>query len=80
MLIQAEVSLYAMGEVDLVPAVYEFVRRLERDGLDVEPGPMSTLVAGESGLVFEAVREAYEDAARGGRRALVIKIMNMATK
>lgn len=76
MLVQAEVSLYPLGEKDLAPPIYTFVRRLEREGLRIEPGPMGTLVAGESELVFQALREAYEEAGRLGRRALVIKMLN----
>lgn len=76
MLVQAEVSLYALGEKDLAPFIYSFVRRLERPGLTIEPGPLSTLVAGESELVFQALREAYEELGLTGRRALVVKLLN----
>lgn len=76
MLVQAEVSLYPLGEKELAPPIYTFVRRLEREGLRIEPGPMSTLIAGESELVFAALREAYEEAGRLGRRALVVKMLN----
>ena len=43
---------------------------------DVEPGPLSTLVAGDSALIFMALREAYEEAGLLGRRALVVKVIN----
>lgn len=77
MLVQAEVSLYPLGEKDLALLIDHFVRRLERDGLRIEPGPMSTLLVGESDLVFQALQEAYEEAGRQGRRVLVVKMMNV---
>lgn len=76
MLVQAEVSLYPLGEKDLAPPIFTFVRRLEREGLSVEPGPMSTLVAGASADVFAALREAYEETCLTGRRVLVVKLLN----
>lgn len=76
MMVQAEVSLYPLGEKDLLPPILAFVRCLERAGLRVEPGPLATLVAGESAAVFEALREAYDEACLTGRRALVVKMIN----
>jgi uncharacterized protein YqgV (UPF0045/DUF77 family) len=76
MIIQAEISLYPLRESDVVPAIYDFVRRLEQAGLQVEVGAMSSLVSGESALVFSALREAYEAACLGGSRVLVVKVRN----
>jgi uncharacterized protein YqgV (UPF0045/DUF77 family) len=74
--IQAEVSLYPMGEKDVLPAILDLIRRLEAAGLRVEPGPLSTLVSGECGAVFAALGEAYAAVAEGGRRVLVVKVVN----
>lgn len=76
MKIQAEVSLYALGEADLLPSIREFVRGLEQPGLEIEFGPMSSLLTGEHDLVFPALQQAYEAAARRGRRVLLVKILN----
>ena len=76
MQIQAEISLYALGVADLAPSIYQFLQVLERPGLTVEIGRMSTLIAGEDDLVFAALREAYGAAAAQGQRVLVAKIMN----
>jgi uncharacterized protein YqgV (UPF0045/DUF77 family) len=75
MLVQAEVSLYPIGQGDPLPAIMDFVARLEAAGLSVQPGPLSTLVSGESALLFPALGRAYEKAA-AGRRVLVVKIHN----
>ncbi len=76
MLVQAEISLYPLGETDVGRTIYEFIHVLERPGLTLEPGPMSTLIAGESELVFTALREAYEHSVATGRKILVLKVMN----
>jgi uncharacterized protein YqgV (UPF0045/DUF77 family) len=78
MLVQAEISLYPLGEKELAAPIFTFVRRLEREGLRIEPGAMSTLVAGESELVFAALREAYAETCRTGRRVLIVKLLNLA--
>jgi uncharacterized protein YqgV (UPF0045/DUF77 family) len=76
MIVQAEISLYPLGEKELAAPIYTFVRRMERDGLKIEPGAMSTLVVGEDELVFTALREAYEETCRTGRRIMVVKLLN----
>ncbi len=77
MIIQAEVSLYPLKQEDLLRKIYEFVRKVERPGLRVEPGAMSTLVSGEADLLWEALREAHDaTTADGNKYAVVIKIMN----
>jgi len=76
MRVQAEVSLYPLRDEDPAAPIFTFVRRLERPGLTLEVGALSCLVTGESEPLFEALREAYEEACRTGRRALVIKLLN----
>ena len=58
MIVQAEVSLYALGERDLAPAINTFLRRLDRPGLAIEIGRLSSLVTGENDLV--KIVEAYK--------------------
>jgi uncharacterized protein YqgV (UPF0045/DUF77 family) len=76
MIVQAEISLYPLQEPELAPAIYAFVRRLERAGLRVEVGAMSSVVSGESEALFAALREAYESACADGTRVLVVKFLN----
>ena len=75
MRIQAEISLYPLREKDLTPPIHRFVERLERRGLTVETGPLSSMVVGESAEVFAALAEAFEVSAAEGKRALIVKII-----
>jgi tRNA-Thr(GGU) m(6)t(6)A37 methyltransferase TsaA len=45
-------------------------------GLDVTPGPMSTLVSGDDESVFAALQEAFRSAARDGETVMVATFSN----
>jgi uncharacterized protein YqgV (UPF0045/DUF77 family) len=68
-MISVEVSLYPLRELDLGPAILDFVEALRAEGLQVEPGPMSSLLVGEADQVFDALKRAFVQA---GRRHQVI--------
>jgi len=70
--ILAEVALYPLREADIGPILLEFVARLREAGLEVEPGPMSTLVKGPRAEVFAAVEAAF--AAAGEQRQVVLRL------
>ncbi|MCK4283370.1 MAG: thiamine-binding protein [Candidatus Brocadiae bacterium] len=76
MMIQAEVSLYPLGEPALSPAIEALVRAIENSGCSVETGPMSSLVRGDTGDVFRALESGFEEAARGRRCVMVVKVSN----
>ena len=76
MQIQAEVSLYPLGERDALPEILALIGALRAAGLRVDPGPLSTLVSGECQAVFATLGTAYARTARQGRRVLVLKIVN----
>ena len=71
-----EVSLYPLGEGDIGPAIGKFIAVLGEHGCAVEPGPMSTLVTGDTPALFDALREAYVGAASNRGVVLVVKISN----
>lgn len=75
MLIQAEISLYPLGEPDLTLVIHAFLKDLERPGIQIETGPLSSVVSGESEVLFAALREAFERSSAAGRRALVVKFL-----
>ncbi len=54
MVIGAQVSLYPLGQPDLLPGIQDVWEALEEAGLQKEPGPMSTLVSGEDGVGLAA--------------------------
>ncbi len=76
MIIQAEVSLYPLGEEDLSPRIEQFVGALEWSGLQVKTGAMSSIVTGECGDVFKALGEAYDNDSAKGPSVLSLKISN----
>ena len=76
MKVQAEVSLYPLRTASLSEAIDRFLDRLRRRGLAVEVTPMSTRLEGESGEIFQALREAFEAVAAGGSVVLTVKISN----
>jgi len=74
--VSAQVSLYPLRQQKLGPAIETLRLALEREGLELQTGPMSTLVAGDSGRVFAALQRAFEDAARRGDVVLVVTVSN----
>lgn len=79
MLIQAEISLYPLDTPDLAQSIYHFVQELEKENLEVEIGAMSTVIAGEDNVVFDALRRAYLEIGDETRAILVVKIYNGPT-
>ena len=76
MMIQAEISLYPLGETRLSTRIDGFVALLRQSGLTVDVGRMSTFVAGESAAFFPALQDAFEsDAVRGGT-VMTVKVSN----
>lgn len=75
--VEAEVSLYPLGQKELEPGVKAFIKALREHGCQVEVGDMSSIVAGESQTVFEALRLAYDSAASEGGCVLIVKACNV---
>ena len=74
--VQAEISLYPLRTKDLGRAVGSFLRELKAAGLTVQPGNMSSVVAGEAGAIFSAVAAAFKAAVENGQVVLVMKVSN----
>jgi len=77
MVVEAEVSLYPLGEPHLSHPVQAFVKVLEDYGCETEVGQMSTLIKGESANVFEALRAGYDYASQKGGCVLIVKASNV---
>lgn len=60
MKVQAEISLYPLRCGDLTRPIRQFIELLENNKLKVKLGPMSSLISGDSRVVFESLREAFE--------------------
>ena len=76
MKIQAEISLYPLRCSDLTRPIRQFIELLENNKLKVELGPMSTLIAGDSQVVFESLGEAFEQLAKEYEVVMTAKISN----
>ena len=76
MKVQAEVSLYPLRQNELTKPIQQFIQALENDKLKVELGPMGSLVTGDSQVVFESLRKAFEQLAQRYEIVLTAKISN----
>lgn len=74
--IAAQVSLYPLRQASLSPAIDQALRIFQEHGLDVEPGAMSTLIAGDDAAVFAALREAFRRVAEQGQVVMVVTLSN----
>jgi uncharacterized protein YqgV (UPF0045/DUF77 family) len=68
--------MYPLRVMDLSRPIDEFCRALEAKGLEVQIGPMSSSVAGESKELFNALQEAFERLAEKYQVVMVSKISN----
>jgi len=80
MKVQAEISLYPLRQNELTKPIQQFVQVLENNKLKVELGPMSSLIAGDSQVVFESLREAFELLAKEYELVMTAKISNACPK
>ncbi len=76
MKVNAEVSIYPLRQNDLTSPIQQFVEGLKNNKLQVKVGPMSSLVAGDSKVVFENLREGFERLAKEYEVVLTAKISN----
>jgi len=74
--IQAELSVYPLQTTRMGEVIDSFVNGLERAGLSVHKGNMSTTLTGDAGAVFAAVGEAFASAAESDEVVLVMKASN----
>jgi uncharacterized protein YqgV (UPF0045/DUF77 family) len=74
--ISAQVSLYPLRRSGLGPAIAEAIEVFRARGLEVRPGTMSTLVTGEPGAVFDALKASFQSAAAVGDVVMVVTLSN----
>jgi len=76
MRVQAEVSVYPLRTSELSGPVVTFCEVLRSHGLDVRTRSMSTLAAGESSDLLEALREGFEQLAQENEVVMDVTISN----
>jgi uncharacterized protein YqgV (UPF0045/DUF77 family) len=74
--IAAQVSIYPLRQPALSPAIETALQVFQQHGLDVQPGAMSSLVAGDDQAIFAALREAFARAAEQGEVVMVVTVSN----
>lgn len=55
----AQIAIYPLRQERLTPAIEAVQQALRGHGLEAQPGPMSTYVAGEADAIFAALHEAF---------------------
>lgn len=76
MKVQAEISLYPLRCDNLTEPIQQFVEGLKNNKMQVKVGSMSSLVAGDSKVVFENLLEGFEQLAEEYEVVLTVKISN----
>jgi len=74
--ISAQVSLYPLRQPSLGPPIRRLVRVLQEHGLQARMGEMSTLVWGDEEAVFDALRQAFHQAAQLGDTVMTVTVSN----
>ena len=74
--ISAQVSLYPLRQQSLGPAIRETVRIFRQRGLKTRVDEMSTLVWGEEQAIFDALQEAFHQAAERGDVVMAVTLSN----
>ena len=73
---QAEISLYPLRQSDLTEPIHRFCQLLAKHKLKVKTGAMSSLVTGDSEIIFRALSEAYVQMSQEYDLVLTAKISN----
>jgi uncharacterized protein YqgV (UPF0045/DUF77 family) len=74
--LSAQISVYPLRQDHLSPAIREMQEVLVAAGLDVNPGPMSTLVTGDGAAVFDALKMSFLRAAATSHVVMTATISN----
>jgi uncharacterized protein YqgV (UPF0045/DUF77 family) len=74
--VSAQISVYALRQQELRPAVDAVREALAARGLTANAGPMSTVVTGDAATIFPAMQEAFEAAAATGDTVLTMTVSN----
>jgi uncharacterized protein YqgV (UPF0045/DUF77 family) len=76
MQVSAQISLYPLRQPSLSPAIEEAWKILKERKLDLEKGPMSSMVNGGAEEVFQAIKEVFLKSAELGPVSMVVTYSN----
>jgi uncharacterized protein YqgV (UPF0045/DUF77 family) len=74
--ISAQISLYPLRQQSIGDVIEHALAACDRQGVEVIPGPTSTVIRGSADQVFEALRGAFGAACSHGDAVLVATISN----
>lgn len=77
MMSSMEVSLYPLGVEDIGTRIYRCIEIFRKYNLAITTGTMSTVITGESNMLFRALQEVYETAASMDGVVIVVKLSNV---
>lgn len=76
MIVSAQIAIYPLRQDRLTPAITAVSQALEASGLRPDVGPMSTMVTGETAVLFRALEEAFAKAGASGHVVMTITVSN----
>lgn len=74
--VSAQVSVYPLRRLSIGEPLEAVVSALRSGAVDVNPGPMSTIIIGTEGEVFGALEAGFRAACAGGDAVMVVTISN----
>jgi uncharacterized protein YqgV (UPF0045/DUF77 family) len=74
--VTAQVSLYPLRQESLAPVIGETLQIFQESALEVEPDTMSTLLVGDETTIFDALQEAFHQAAEQSQVVMVVTFSN----
>jgi tRNA-Thr(GGU) m(6)t(6)A37 methyltransferase TsaA len=74
--VTAQVSLYPLRQESLSPAIDEAIGVFQDHGLEVFPGVMSTMIAGDDAAIFDALEAVLRRVAEQGQVVMVVTFSN----
>ena len=77
MTVSVQVSVYALRQPRLGPAIEVVRGALDEWGLNPEVGPMSSVATGEIEVVFAALKEGFIRAAETGHVVMTVVLSNV---
>jgi len=72
----AQVSIYSLRQANLSMAINEALKIFNEEGLEVEPGSMSTLIAGSDTGIWKALQKSFSTAAALGETVMIVTVSN----
>jgi len=78
--VSIQISIYPLRQAHLGPAIETALQAFRARSLDVRPGTMSTVIAGDSDVVFDALKASFEAAAGLGDIVMIASISNCCPK